>query len=85
MHASIVEGTMRSILVARIEENLEEVVKQKQYSRITLQTLQKSRYEVELQGGWEKLKEQYGTYLELHLKVLMGKELYESFEVLFVI
>ena len=85
INASIIEGTLRSILAVKLEENLDELVRLEQYSQVTLQSLQKARYEVELQGGWEKLKEQYSAYLDLSLKNMMGKTLYESFEVLFII
>lgn len=90
LNASIVEGTVRSILSEKISTDVDyeikkgESVGQTKPSR-SEQLLYKFREEVELQGGWEKLKGQYAQYLDISLDKITDDRTREGLNALFVL
>lgn len=90
INASIIEGTLRSIISERL---LEDIAKATDGARAQGRTgptkaeslLAKYHSDVEMQGGWEKLKEQYSFYFDKSLSEEIGKDLSETLEVLFLL
>ncbi len=90
VNASIIEGTLRSIISERL---LDDIVKSIGDAREQGRTgptkaeslLAKYHSDVEMQGGWEKLKGQYSFYFDKSLSEEIGKDLSESIEVLFLL
>lgn len=90
LNASIVEGTVRKILSEKISDDVNYEIEK---GRLTGQTepsrseqlLYKFREEVELQGGWEKLKGQYAQYLDLSLDKITDQRTREGVNALFVL
>ena len=62
LNAAIVEGLARSVLVEVIRD-IDSTYSQG-IGEISQSILQKARYEIETQGGWEKLQSQYSTSWE---------------------
>ena len=90
LNASIVEGTVRSILSEKISDDVDyEIEKGKKAGQTepsrSERLLYKFREEVELQGGWEKLKGQYAQYLELSLDKITDDKTTEGLNALFVL
>lgn len=90
LNASIVEGTVRSVLSERISRDVDhEIAKGKAFGQNkpsrAEELLYKFREEVELQGGWEKLKGQYKQYLDVNLDNITSEEVKEGINALFVI
>lgn len=90
MNAAIVEGVMRSILSEIVEE---EVVRQ---TTVGIQAGRKERsspenllnkffIEINAQGGWERLKEQYANYLGLAIDKRIKPQTKEAMSALFVL
>lgn len=82
LNAAVVEGLARSILVEVIERDIDNTYNQG-IGKISQSILQKARYEIETQGGWEKLQSQYSTFAGTSLQSILGKENYQSMSVLF--
>ena len=82
LNAGIIEGLLRSILVEKIEKEYDEVSK-KNISTSIKSILIKSRNEIETQGGWEKLQEQFSTYFDINLKSVLGNNNFLTLKVLF--
>lgn len=90
LNASIIEGTLRSALSERlsndIEENIQQEVKQGLNKPSKPQKLlQKFRDEVELQGGWEKLKGHYSFYLDISISSSLSEKTKEAIDTLFIL
>ncbi|AVO51542.1 hypothetical protein [Ectopseudomonas mendocina] len=90
LNASIIEGTIRSILSERISSDIDyEIEKGKSFGQEkpsrAEELLYKFREEVELQGGWEKLKSQYKQYLEINLDKITNEETREGINTLFAL
>ena len=82
LNAGIIEGLLRSILVEKIEREYDNQIAINDSVVIT-SILQKARYEIETQGGWEKLQEQFSAYLKINLKTILGDDLFQSLKILF--
>lgn len=90
VNASIIEGTLRSIISERL---LDDIAKATDVARAQGRTeptkaetlLSKYHSQVEMQGGLGKLKEQYSFYFEKSLSKEIGKDLSETLEVLFLL
>ncbi|WP_194866355.1 hypothetical protein [Alloalcanivorax profundimaris] len=90
LNASIVEGTVRSILSEKVSDDIDyEIKKGKAFGQEgpsrAEELLYKFREEVELQGGWEKLKGQYKQYLDVNLDKITSEEVKEGMNALFVL
>ena len=90
MNAAIVEGVMRSILSELVSEEVDRQInagiqagRDKRSSPENL--LNKFFIEIEAQGGWERLKEQYATYLGLSIDKTINTETKEAISALFVL
>ena len=90
LNASIIEGVLRSILSEIIAQDINKRVEegnsrgQTEPSR-SERLHYKFRDELEVQGGWGKLKEQYALYLNVSLDKIIPSKVKESIEVLFVL
>jgi len=78
LNASILEGVLRSILIWKIKEEVETTIKERQSLGYdspskTENLLYKFREDVEHQGGWENLKNQYSLFLGISLESVMNK------------
>jgi hypothetical protein len=82
LNAAIVEGLARSVLVEVVERDINSTYN-KGAGKISQSILQKARYEIETQGGWEKLQSQYSTYVGITLQSILGKENFQTMSVLF--
>lgn len=90
LNASIIEGVLRSILSEIISDdadiNVQKGISEGQTEPSKLERLHyKFRDEIEAQGGWNKLKEQYSLYLNISLDKVLSKEFVEGVDVLFVL
>ncbi|MDI9640196.1 hypothetical protein QM565_31295 [Geitlerinema splendidum] len=90
LNASIIEGTVRSILSELIYNDYDsqakiEVQAGRSEPSKPQQLLQKFRYEVEVQGGWEKLKEQFSFYFDLSIDSTLSEDTKEAINTLFVL
>lgn len=90
INASIVEGTLRTILSEKVGAEIEALTERgisegKTKPSKPEQLLEKFRLDVELQGGWEKLKEQYLIYLDLSLDNALSEPVREGINALFVL
>lgn len=82
LNASILEGVLRSILIWKIKNEVENTIKERQSLGYDSPSkaenlLYKFREEVEHQGGWESLKNQYSLFLDISLESVMNKS-YEN-------
>ena len=82
LNAAIVEGLARSVLVEVIERDIDSTYSQG-IGEISQSILQKARYEIETQGGWEKLQSQYSTFVGVSFQSILGKENFQTMTVLF--
>lgn len=76
LNASLLEGVLRSILIWKIKEEAENIIKERQglgYDSPSKaeNLLYKFREDVEHQGGWENLKNQYSLFLGISLENIM--------------
>lgn len=90
INASIIEGTLRSIISEHLLDDIAkatEVACEQGRAGPTTAELLLAKYhsEVEMQGGWEKLKGQYSFYFDKSLMEEIGKDLSETLEVLFLL
>jgi hypothetical protein len=90
INAAIIEGTLRSILSGRILNEINSIVEERKSKGATSPTkaemlLSKYHVDIEAQGGWEKIKEQYAFYFDISLDSFMGEELREAINVLFTL
>ncbi|SFH34246.1 hypothetical protein SAMN05216299_107115 [Nitrosospira sp. Nsp14] len=90
LNASIIEGTLRSILSERLLQDIRIAteMERKQGHAILAKTersLSERHSDLEMQGGWEKLKEHYSFYFDRSLNKAVKKDLWEAIEVLFVL
>lgn len=90
LNASILEGTLRSILSEKIANDIKIETQQgrsegRSKASKAEQLLYKFRDDVEIYGGWGKLKEQYKFYLEIHLDKVGSKDLKEAIDALIVL
>lgn len=90
LNASIVEGTLRSILSEKVASDVGyEIEKGKAFGQESPsrseELLYNFRNEVELEGGWEKLKKQYNKYLSISLDNITDERTKEGVNALFVL
>jgi len=90
LNASVIEGTLRTIISEDILSELQDATRAGSSKGRTGPTkaealLSKYHSDIEMQGGWEKIKEQYSFYYDLSLSELMGKDLKDAIEVLFTL
>jgi hypothetical protein len=90
MNAAIIEGIMRSILSEIVSEEVDRQLKagtqagrDKRSSPENL--LNKFFIEIEAQGAWERLKEQYANYLGLAIDKTISPQTKEAMSTLFVL
>lgn len=90
LNAAIVEGVMRSILSEVVSEEVNRQVtagkdagRSKPSSPENL--LNKFFIEIDSQGGWERLKEQYASYLGLAIDRLVRSQTKEAISTLFLL
>lgn len=89
-NAAIVEGLMRSILSELVSEEVDRQIKVgKQAGRTSRSSpenlLNKFYIEIDAQGGWERLKEQYANYLGLAIDKTISADTKEAMSTLFVL
>lgn len=90
LNASIIEGLVRSVLSQSIFDDYDKQVKKEveegrdSPSKPQLM-LQKFQSEVEIQGGWEKLKEQFLFYFDVSIDKMLSEDVKESINALFVL
>ncbi|MEW8201041.1 MAG: hypothetical protein AB2697_19830 [Candidatus Thiodiazotropha endolucinida] len=90
LNASIIEGSLRSILSSSLVEEINRSVNEAKISGRTGPSkaeimLTRFHNDVEMQGGWEPLKSQYKLYFDISLDALMGEALKEPINVLFTL
>ncbi|PZP83282.1 MAG: hypothetical protein DI582_11220 [Azospirillum brasilense] len=90
MNAAIVEGVMRSILSEIVSEEVERQMQTGIQAGRDRRTppenlLNKFFIEIEAQGGWERLKEQYANYLGLAIDKTISTQTKEAMSTLFVL
>lgn len=90
INASIIEGTLRSILSEKINAESQSIIKERmglghQSPSKAEMMLDKFRYEVELQGGWENLKNQYSLFLQISLDKITDEDTREAINTLFIL
>lgn len=90
LNASIIEGTLRSILTHRLRLDLDEAVVRGTEAGQTgpnkmEQLLAKFQAEVEMSGGWEALKRHIDTYLDVSVDKSVTPETKEAVTVLFAL
>jgi len=90
LNASIIEGALRSLLSQRILDDIDiaaEEGKERGQTKPSKpeEMLSKFHSDIEMQGGWEKIKEQYSFYFNVSLDRLMAEDLKESINILFTL
>lgn len=90
INASIIEGTLRSILSAKVLLDLDRATKHgikagQTAPKKTETLLRKFLNEVQHDGGWEKLKKQYLSYLSLPFDDIVEENTGEAINALFVL
>lgn len=90
MNAAIVEGVMRSILSEVVTEEVDRQIKAgvqagRSERSSSENLLNKFFIEIDAQGGWERLKEQYATYLGLAIDKTISAPTKEAMSALFVL
>lgn len=90
LNASIVEGTMRTILTERVTNDLNKVIKRNVAAGLTKHTapdrlLAKFLRDLESNGSWQKLTEASSAYLNEPMNATVPKDVMEGIEVLFVL
>lgn len=89
-NAAIVEGVMRSILSEIVAEEVDRQIKAgmqagKNERSSPENLLNKFFIEIDAQGGWERLKEQYANYLGLAIDKTISAQTKEAMSALFVL
>ncbi|MCS5514905.1 hypothetical protein NWF32_03250 [Pseudomonas qingdaonensis] len=87
LNASIIEGTLRSILTHKLRHDVNEAVAQGKAAGQTApnkmeQLLAKFQAEVEMSGGWEALKRHIELYLDVSVDKAVKPETKEAITVL---
>ena len=90
LNASILEGVLRSIISDRVTSDIDQAVQKGMAGGQTEpskpeQLLSKFLSGIEMQGGWDKLKEQYSFYYDVSLEKLVNDDLREGITTLFVL
>lgn len=90
INAAIIEGTLRSILVEIVAEDVEERTlqgKSRGQNKRTPQEnlLNKFYLEIDSSGGWDKLKEHYSTYLGISVDRSLTASTKEAMSALFLL
>lgn len=90
INAAIVEGLMRSILSELVSEEVDRQVKSGIQTGRTARSfpdnlLNKFFIEIDAQGGWGRLKEQYATYLGLSIDKKINVQTKDAMDTLFVL
>ncbi|MEW8092541.1 MAG: hypothetical protein AB2777_17585 [Candidatus Thiodiazotropha endolucinida] len=90
LNASIIEGSLRSILSSSLVEEINRSVNEAKINGRTGPNkaeimLNRFHNDVEMQGGWEQLKGQYKLYYDISLDAIMGEALKEPINVLFTL
>lgn len=90
INAAIVEGLMRSILSELVSEEVDRQINAGMQAGRTSRSspenlLNKFFIEIDAQGGWERLKEQYASYLGLAIDKTISTETKEAMSTLFVL
>lgn len=90
INASMLEGIMRGILSEKLAQELRnETLRGKKEGRtgasMAESTLLRFTLDVETQGGWERLKEQYSFCYDMTFKDIFGSDLLETLESLFIL
>jgi hypothetical protein len=90
INAAIVEGIMRSILSeivsAEVEHQVKEGTKAGRTERSSPENLlNKFFIEIDAQGGWERLKEQYASYLGLAIDKIVQPQTKDAISSLFLL
>jgi hypothetical protein len=90
LNASIIEGALRSLLSQRILNDIDIAIQEGKKRGQTKpskpeEMLSKFHSDIEMQGGWEKIKEQYSSYFDVSLDDLMADDLKESINTLFTL
>ncbi|QSB00466.1 hypothetical protein JWZ98_17575 [Methylomonas sp. EFPC1] len=90
INAAIVEGIMRSILSeivsAEVEHQIKEGTKAGRTERSSPENLLKKFFiEIDAQGGWERLKEQYVSYLGLAIDKVIQPQTKDAISSLFLL
>ncbi|MBJ9976921.1 hypothetical protein IAE35_10685 [Pseudomonas sp. S75] len=90
LNASILEGTLRSIISEKLSTDINLMVDEANRSGRSGPTkpeelLCKFRDEVELQGGWENLKNQYLFYFNISMDKITDESTKEGINALFVL
>lgn len=90
LNASVVEGTMRTILTARVKDDLNKVVERNLEAGLKEHTapdrlLAKFLRDLESGGTWQKLTESSSNYLGTPMNETIPKEVMEGIDVLFVL
>ncbi|MFC3114009.1 hypothetical protein [Cellvibrio fontiphilus] len=90
LNASIIEGILRGIISDRVTSDIDQaVIKGRSLGQTSPskpeQLLSKFLSDIEMQGGWDKLKEQYSFYYDVSLEKLVSEEIKEGISSLFVL
>jgi hypothetical protein len=90
INAAIVEGLMRSILSELVSKEVDRQVSAGLQAGRTARSspenlLNKFFIEIDAQGGWERLKEQYASYLGLAIDKSINPQTKEAMSTLFVL
>lgn len=90
INAAIIEGVMRSILSELVSEEVDRrtrlgILAGKDKRDSVENILNKFSFEVEGQGGWDKLKEQYASYLGLSIDKTITSQTKEAMSALYVL
>lgn len=90
LNASILEGVLRSILSHCINQEIETMVhERKKLGHKCPSKIEKHFYafrnDVQRNGGFEKLKEWYSTFLDISLDKIVSKDISEGIQVLFAL
>lgn len=90
INAAVVEGVMRSVLSEIVSKEVDHQATTRGQPGSTGRSssenlLNKFYIEVDAQGGWEKLKEQYASYLGLSIDKAISPQTKEAISTLFVL
>ncbi|PRA16326.1 MULTISPECIES: hypothetical protein [Pseudomonas] len=90
LNASIIEGTLRSILAHKLRDDISEAVERGMAAGQTApskmeQLLAKFNAEVEMAGGWESLKRQIELYTDISVDKSVTAEAKEAITVMFAL
>lgn len=90
LNASILEGVLRSMISDRVTSDIDRAAKKGMTEGRTEpskpeQLLSKFLSDIEMQGGWDRLKEQYSLYYDISLEKLVSSDVREGVTTLFVL